>query len=46
MRLHWTRRHLSLNADERFLPLYQFAGEDNNKITYLDSFADLAILLK
>ena len=31
---------------ERFLPLYQFAGEDNNKITHLDSFADLARLLK
>jgi type I restriction enzyme R subunit len=33
-------RHFSFNADERFLPLYQFAGEDNNKITYLDSFAE------
>ena len=33
-------RHFSFNADERFLPLYQFAGEDNKKITYLDSFAD------
>jgi type I restriction enzyme R subunit len=32
-------RHFSFNADERFLPLYQFAGEDNNKITHLDSFA-------
>ncbi len=34
------RRHFSFNADERFLPLYQFAGEDNKKITHLDSFAE------
>ncbi|MDO9101108.1 MAG: type I restriction endonuclease subunit R [Candidatus Nitrotoga sp.] len=33
-------RHFSFNADERFLPLYQFAGEDNNKITHLDSFSE------
>ena len=33
-------RHFSFNADERFLPLYQFADEDNNKITHLDSFAE------
>jgi type I restriction enzyme R subunit len=33
-------RHFSFNADERFLPLYQFAGEDNNKITHLDDFAE------
>lgn len=33
-------RHFSFNADERFLPFYQFAGEDNTKITHLDSFAD------
>lgn len=33
-------RHFSFNADERFLPLYQFAREDNSKITYLDSFAE------
>jgi len=33
-------RHFSFNADERFLPLYQFAAEDNTKITHLDSFAD------
>ncbi len=32
--------HFSFNADERFLPLYQFAGEDNQKITHLDSFAE------
>lgn len=33
-------RHFSFNADERFLPVYQFASEDNKKITQLDSFAD------
>ncbi len=33
-------RHFSFNADERFLPVYQFAGEDNAKITHLDPFAD------
>ncbi|SCZ84436.1 type I restriction endonuclease subunit R [Nitrosomonas mobilis] len=34
------RRHFSFDADERFLPLYQFADVDNSKITHLDSFAD------
>ena len=33
-------RHFSFDADERFLPLYQFAGEDNKKITHLDTFAE------
>jgi type I restriction enzyme R subunit len=33
-------RHFAFNADERFLPLYQFAREDNSKITHLDDFAD------
>jgi type I restriction enzyme R subunit len=33
-------RHFSFNADERFLPLYQFADVDNKKITHLDSFAE------
>ncbi len=33
-------RHFSFNADERFLPLYQFADETNQKITHLDGFAD------
>lgn len=33
-------RHFTFDADERFLPLYQFAAEDNNKIVYLDAFAD------
>lgn len=33
-------RHFAFNADERFLPIYQFASEDNKKITHLDSFAE------
>ncbi|UCV08392.1 type I restriction endonuclease subunit R [Dechloromonas denitrificans] len=33
-------RHFSFNADERFLPIYQFAALDNTKITGLDEFAD------
>lgn len=33
-------RHFSFNADERFLPIYQFAAPDNTKITGLDEFAD------
>ena len=32
--------HFAFNADERFLPIYQFASEDNKKITHLDSFAE------
>jgi type I restriction enzyme R subunit len=33
-------KHFSFNADERFLPIYQFATEDNRKIGRLDEFAD------
>lgn len=33
-------QHFSFNADERFLPVYQLAAEDNKKITHLDNFAD------
>lgn len=33
-------RHFSFNAEERFLPVYQFAAEDNKKITHLESFAE------
>lgn len=33
-------RHFSFNADERFLPIYQFAALDNTRITGLDDFAD------
>lgn len=33
-------RHFAFNADERFLPIYQFADEANHKITQLGDFAD------
>ncbi len=33
-------RHFAFNADERFLPIYEFADEDNQKITHLDAFAE------
>ncbi len=33
-------RHFAFDADERFLPLYQFADESNRKITNLDDFAE------
>ena len=33
-------RHFAFNHDERFLPIYEFADEDNCKITHLDEFAD------
>lgn len=33
-------RHFAFDADERFLPIYQFASEDNTKIAHLDDFAD------
>ena len=33
-------RHFAFNAEERFLPVYQFASEDNKKIVHLDDFAD------
>ncbi len=33
-------RHFAFDADEQFLPVYQFADEDNAKITHLDDFAD------
>ncbi|WP_034015941.1 type I restriction endonuclease subunit R [Pseudomonas aeruginosa] len=38
-------RHFSFNADERFLPIYQYAKPDNTKISGLDEFAD-AVLAK
>jgi type I restriction enzyme R subunit len=31
-------QHFSFNADEQFLPVYQYADEQNKKITHLDSF--------
>ena len=33
-------QHFAFNADERFLPIYQWAEEDNSKITHLDDFAE------
>ena len=33
-------RHFAFDADERFLPIYRYADEDNAKITHLDDFAD------
>jgi type I restriction enzyme, R subunit len=32
-------QHFSFNADEQFLPIYQFADDKNKKITHLDEFA-------
>jgi type I restriction enzyme, R subunit len=34
-------RHFTFNAEERFLPIYQHAAEDNSKITHLDDFAEM-----
>jgi len=33
-------QHFNFNADEQFLPVYHFAGEDNKKITHLDEFTE------
>ena len=33
-------RHFAFDADERFLPIYRFAAEDNSAIAHLDDFAD------
>lgn len=33
-------RHFAFNAEERFLPVYEFADVDNKKIVHLDSLAD------
>ena len=33
-------RHFAFDANERFLPVYRFATEDNAKVTHLDDFAD------
>ena len=32
------KEHFCFNSDERFLPIYQMADEDNNKITHLHDF--------
>ncbi len=33
-------RHFSFDADERFLPIYQYADKKNKKIINLDAFSD------
>jgi type I restriction enzyme R subunit len=33
-------QHFGFNADERFLPVYQLADENNHKISHLHDFAD------
>lgn len=33
-------RHFAFNAEERFLPVYEFADVDNTKIAHLDNFAE------
>ena len=33
-------RHFTFNADERYLPVYEYAAPDNRKITGLDAFAE------
>lgn len=33
-------RHFAFHAEERFLPVYEFADLDNKKIVHLDSFAE------
>ena len=33
-------RHFAFNTEERFLPVYQFANEQNRKINHLDEFAE------
>ncbi|HFL3236735.1 TPA: type I restriction endonuclease subunit R, partial [Clostridioides difficile] len=38
------KEHFCFNADERFLPIYQMADEDNNKITHLHDFSDKFLL--
>jgi len=34
------KEHFSFNADERFLPIYQLADEDNKKINHLYEFSE------
>jgi len=35
--------HFSFNADERFLPIYQLADENNKKISHLHDFSELLL---
>lgn len=39
------KEHFAFNADERFLPIYQFANKNNEKITHLHDFSE-AVLRK
>ena len=34
------KKHFAFNADERFLPVYEFADAKNKKISHLDDFAE------
>jgi type I restriction enzyme R subunit len=34
------KEHFDFSADEQFLPVYQYAAEDNKKITHLTDFAE------
>jgi type I restriction enzyme R subunit len=34
-------RHFSFNADERYLPVYEYAAPDNRKIKGIDDFAEV-----
>lgn len=36
-------RYFAFNAEERFLPIYEFADEANHKIVHLDDFAEMAL---
>lgn len=33
-------KHFTFNADERFLPVYEFADDKNKKVSHLDDFAE------
>ncbi|WP_397569159.1 type I restriction endonuclease subunit R [Schlesneria sp. T3-172] len=33
-------RHFAFDAEERYLPIYQYATEDNTKISHFDDFAE------
>ena len=33
-------RHFAFDADEQFLPIYQFAAQNNTRVTHLDDFAE------
>ncbi len=37
------KEHFAFNADERFLPVYQFADKDNKKITHLHDFSETVL---